>query len=207
MNFRCGLIVAAMGILSSPAHADFDFQNLSMGFGLAKTSYSENSTSLVPTSALQTVTPPASGSVSSVVLDVAYEFYTSSSFSYSVVGFVPVVGSGSQRILQGGLSANWYFQSLSSKGVFIDDSSTMQFKPTWSYYVGLTTAADYLVYSTTTAQKNDVFFNLAAQVGVRHAFTEDWGGKVEASIGRGIGIETSSINMRFVLAATYYFDH
>lgn len=193
---------------TSWVYADFDLQQLGASVGMVNSSYTENPSALDPSEDDPNGERTASsGTISTIALNAQYEFFQNSDYSYFANAVVPIVGSSSDRLFLAGLGANFYLFAPSSKGVFKEQENMMLVIPRWRYYWGVDAAIGYMVYTTKTAVKSDLLFDLGAHVGVNHSFNDQYALKVELGLSRGTGVATTTLNIKGFVGVTYYMGN
>jgi len=172
----------------------FNSTQISAGAGMTMTSYSEG-----------TGETQASGSSSTIGLNVGYEYFPGTGYSFVVGGSIPILGVSETSILMIGGAMNFYFMGLGTSGSFFGEDGAISFNPGMRLFAGPTINVGYLVYQTETAKKSDVLFDVGAHAGVVYNLSQSYGVKAYAAFGRGVGVVTSSINMRFGAEGVYIF--
>lgn len=145
----------------------------------------------------------ASTSASAISFNASYEFSFKQKRSYFVKGTVPMMTSDGSGLFLGGIGFNWYLNDLGSIYVLNMNGNEIRMIPKFRYWWGASTGVGYLVYNTENAKKSDVIFDLAVHAGAGYSFSEKWGMRGEAIVGRGTGVATSTMNIRIFFGAVY----
>jgi hypothetical protein len=199
-------ILILLILFAKNSFSGFDFKSLYFSTGLINTSYAERESALKSDSEDEESTKPASGSTSTIVIDAQYDFYTDNSKTFYGHVAAPLLGSAGSSIFLGGGGVNFYFGSLSSKAEFKDKDIILKVMPLLRYYWGIDANIGYLVYTTETAKKADIMLDLGAHGGGIYTVSDKLGVKAELGISRGTGVATSSMNMKILIGASYFFD-
>lgn len=179
---------------------------LSMGFGIVNMAVNENQSTLTATDP-DVVVPEseaASAAVSATSFSATYEFLQSRKRSFVAQAIVPLMSPDGTGVFQGNIGVNFYLNPLSSKFTVIESGSQLVIKPKLRYFWGASTGIGYLVYTTESAKKSDVFFDLSLHGGGSYTFSNNWGVQGLVSLGRATGSATTSIATKVFLGATYF---
>jgi hypothetical protein len=202
--------ITLLMVLIPMAKAD-DFSNvLSASLGMVSVSLAENSSSLQKDSTTTTTTTEAedtSSSISTLSLDINYEFKNYAQRSYFVKLVLPTVAAAGSGYFVGALGINYYISGLSAPFLFLREGTSLTMLPKLRYFWGAHLGIGYLVYSTNLSKKSDLNFEIGLHAGASYNFSNSWGMKGEASVGKGTGVATSSMVMRFFVGATYFLDN
>lgn len=194
------LTLITLSFLQNSAHAGFDTQQLTISLGMVNASYTENKSSLNSTSSSPAAT--ASGSASVLPVDVLWEFYQSSKYSYYVRATAPLLTTGKDSYFSFNGGVNWYIKSLSSTGDFRDQNDIIQIIPKTRYYWGFGVGTGFLVYSTKTAKKSDLLADLSLHGGMIYSINSTWGIRAETGYARAIGVATTTSIIRAFIGFT-----
>lgn len=183
-----------------------DFSRItSYSIGMVNVNVTENESSLVSTDDSETEeieeTPSA---VSAISFNFNYEFIFEQQRSFFVKATVPMMTTEGAGAYVGGLGFNWYLNDLGTKYSINIGGSEIVMVPKFRYWWGASGSIGYLVYNTESAKKSDVFFDIGIHAGVGYNLGEKWGLRSEATIGKGTGVNTSTMNMSLLVGLTYF---
>jgi hypothetical protein len=149
---------------------------------------------------------PQSLDVNGLSLDLMYEFNVKSNSSYFTRLSIPITISENSFLTNGSMGYNIYFRGLPSSKVMQENSISYKIIPQNSFYLGFGLGFEYLVYSTTLAQKSDISLNIEVQTGLIYRFKNDWIFRPEIQIVRSTGIITDSIAGKVSIGLIYEFE-
>ena len=183
-------------------------QSISASLGMVNVTVTENASSLKAAEgdAATDATGGQSASVSVVSMDLVYEFDNHTRKSYFLKATAPLLAADGSGYYLGGLGMNYYFNSLSSLFTFNNEGTSLTMNPTMRYYWGAAGGIGFVVYSTETAKKSDLIFDLQLHGGGIFNFKRDWGIRGEAAISRGTGVATSTIGIKLFFGINYYLE-
>lgn len=185
------------------SHAEY-IDEISFNMGMINTSFTENPSSVDSSSDINESREAASGSVSQIALDATYSFKNESARSYYARAVVPLLPSGGGGNFFGAVGANFYLGSVSSKYSFKVGNIEMVSVPKLRYYWGTQLGLGYLIYTTETAEKSDVYFEIDLHAGMKYAVMKKYHLNLEAGFGRGTGVATTSMNMKVLVGLSYF---
>jgi hypothetical protein len=184
-------------------------QSLSASLGMVSVNVTENASSLKSTdesSSSSTSSGGQSATASVISMDLVYEFDNYTRKSYFVKATAPLLAADGSGFYLGAVGMNYYFNSLSSLFSFNDEGTSLIMNPTMRYYWGAAGGIGFVVYSTETAKKSDLIFDVQIHGGGIFNFKRDWGLRGEAAISRGTGVATSTIGIKLFLGINYYLE-
>jgi hypothetical protein len=177
---------------------------LSFSIGSISTSFSESQDNLVSTDGTTSSSSSAfSGTASSMPLDLTVEYFANLKRSYFIKLQGPMIASSNDRYFSANFGINFYFSSVGATAKVSDYNFQMKLIPKLRYYAGPILGAGYLVYSTKSAEKNDVLFEIGGVGGVIYSLNSRWGLKGEIGFSRGVGVLVSSTIIKILLGTTY----
>ena len=185
------------------AYADFS-DELTFNMGMLSTSFTENPSAIEADSDINDAEEAASGSVSQIALDATYSFKNYKTRSYYARAVVPLLPSGGGGNFFGAVGVNFFLSSVSSKYSFKMGNTEMVSTPKLRYYWGTQLGVGYLIYTTETAEKSDVYFELDLHAGLKYAILKKYNLSLEAGIGRATGVATTSMNMKILVGMSYF---
>ncbi len=183
--------------------ANFE-DELTFHIGMISSSFSENPSAVESDSDINESEAAASGSVSQIALDATYSFKNYQTRSYYARAVVPLLPSGGGGNFFGAVGANFFLSSVSSKYSYKIGNIDMVSVPKIRYYWGTQLGVGYLIYTTETAEKSDVFFELDLHAGLKYAVLKKYNLSVEAGFGRGTGVATTTMNMKILFGLSYF---
>jgi hypothetical protein len=184
-----------------------EFSNeVSFATGMISSSFSENPSSFESTSTLNEADQPAAGGVSQIALDATYSFWHQKQRSFYTRAIVPILPSGGGGYFFGAIGANYFIKSTSSMYTYKINNVEVYSVPELRYYWGIQLGVGYLIYTTETAEKSDIFFELELHGGLRYSFNRKYGLIAEVGIGRGTGVATTTMNMKITFGLNYYIN-
>ncbi len=177
---------------------------ISFSIGSISSSFSENPDKLQSTDGTQSSAVSAySGTSSSIPLDICYEYFPNLKRSYFARASGPIFASTSDRYFSGTFGLNFYFVEVGAQTKVSDFNFEMKITPKIRYYAGPSIGIGYLVYSTKSATKNDMMFEVGGQAGLIYTLNEKWSLHGELGAARAIGVLVSSTVIKILLGTTY----
>jgi hypothetical protein len=191
-------------ILSFPLQASFENTQINMGVGMSSITFAESASSLKrqdnATQATQ-ASQAQSGNTSIIPINIEFERFTDSRWSWVFKTSAPILPSATGNYIFGGVGKNWYFKSISNQGVFQGENNQLFIIPKWRFHIGGGLGAGYLVYLTETAKKTDIIAEIFFNGGATYSFNQKWSMRGEATIARGVGVNTSTTGMKIFVGA------
>lgn len=178
-------------------------KSLNSSLGLVNVSINESESTLESDDP-DAIAEAQTTSASVTAFELNYEFLVQEKRSYFAKAIVPITTTGGSGVFLGGIGANFYLNPLASAYSYEENGSSITIRPKFRYYWGGSVGVGNLIYSTDTAKKSDVFFDLSLHGGGIYNFSNDWGARAEASFGRGTGAATSSTAIKIFFGASYY---
>jgi hypothetical protein len=201
-------LIVLFSFLIGDAYANFA-QSINTSLGMTSYTLAENPSNIKATD--DTVTDveesPSSAAVSATSFEFNWEFKNYADKSYFVKAIVPLVAGATGSVFLGGFGGNFFFNSLSSVFFYSENGNKMTMVPKFRSYWGFGTGIGYVVYSTESAKKADVFFDLGLHLGASYSMSEKWGLRAEAGFARGTGIETTSTGIKIFFGTTYFLGN
>lgn len=177
---------------------------LSFAIGSISANFSENPDKLVATGSTTAATTVAyAGTASAMPISMSYEYFPNLSRAYfgKIVG--PLMASTPDRYFSATGGINFYFGKIASTAVVSDLNFQMKLIPKLRYYAGPSIGVGYLVYTTKSAIKNDLLFELGGQGGVIYTLNPKWALRAELGAARGIGALVSATAIKILLGTSY----
>lgn len=177
---------------------------MSFSMGMVNNAYSQNA------SAFQEDEELSSGSVAVISLDFNYEFFKNRRTSH----LFKMTGSGlageSGKYYGIGYGQRYYFNSEGTRGVFKNDNVTVRTAPKFRTYLGWNVTGYNLVYEVSeesgTDLRSDLGVELGGHAGLLYGISPLKSYKVELSVARGTGVETSSFGVQIFFGASYFIN-
>jgi hypothetical protein len=207
MKFLLLISVLALIISNNIASASQSFSpTFSMALGIVNLAVTENESSLQSTDPDVDVPifEAASSAVSATSITAIFEFAQTSKRSLTLQGIVPLMSPDGTGVFQGGIGVNFYINSLSSRFTVLESGSQLIIRPRLRFFWGGSTNLGYLVYTTESAKKSDIFFDLSLHGGGSYTFSNNWAVQGMLAFGRSTGSATTSMATKFFLGATYF---
>jgi len=174
---------------------------------MVNSTFTENPSAIESTSTLNTDTEElGAGTVSQITLDATYRFWHEVSRSFYTRATVPLLPSGGGGYFFGALGSNFFIKSSSSKYSYKVGNIEVVSIPEMRYYWGIQLGIAYLIYTTETAEKSDIFFELELHGGLIYNINDTYGITAELGMGRGTGVATSTMNMKALVGLSYFLD-
>lgn len=178
---------------------------IGFGLGMAMASYAEQESSLQG----ENIEEPASGSASQISGSLYWKFFHRDSYDLYLTSVFPLLGSADTSLVSGGLGAEWYFSRENHRLKENSEGFKLSVDPKLRYYLIGEANIVYLSYLTETSKKNDINFELGAGGGLSYSLgggLKDWGLRASAVVGRGVGVITSTFNIKFFASVIYFLD-
>lgn len=202
------LTVLISFLIAAPSFANGTYSNvLTYNFGMATVSVAENESSITQTDdSVQVDEEESAGgsAVSAMSFQLTYEFLHDGRMSYFAKATAPLMSGAGTGVFAGHFGFNKYLNDLGSKYTYDLNGSKVVIVPTFRYYWGAAGGIGYLIYSTESATKSDVFFDLSFHGGGSFALGDNWGLKGELAVGRTTGVATTGIKIEFFFGATFF---
>ena len=180
---------------------------LTTNFGMANVSVTENESSITQTDDSVQIDETESGSssaVSAISFQLTYEFLHDGTMGYFAKAMAPLMSSAGTGVFAGSFGFNKYFNDLGTKYTYELNGNKVTLVPAMRYYWGASGGLGYLVYSTESATKSDVFFDLSFHGGFSFSMGDNWGLKGELAAARTTGVATTGIKIEVFFGAMYY---
>lgn len=174
----------------------------SFSLGIASVSYAE-AESDIQTENKKT---PISGSAMVIGAMVDYTIPLKINQALAIKGTIPLMSS-TGRIFSIGSAYQYYFggKAVSDIEVRNIDGSYIKFSPGFRYYAGATADVSYLYYTSETAKKTDVLFQLGPTGGILYRWKDNIDIKAEADFQIGFGSIVTTTTMKIIGGLTYKF--
>lgn len=190
-------------------HAESMFYNsFSVNVGMINHSVTETESNLTKTDNVETTTTDetkeAAKAVSAISLNGSYEFLPTQNRTFFVAGSAPLMSTGGTGIYAFGGGVNWYLSELSTKYSYESRGSTIVITPEFKYYWGLNSGVGYLVYTTESSKKSDLFFDIGLHGGGGYALSQKRSLKFEAGVGRTTGVATNGFKINVFFGVIQY---
>lgn len=178
---------------------------ITAGIGMVNVSFAESQSSIAAEENTGVGVTAESGSISVLTMTVNYEYPQTINRTFFSRLNVPLVGSGDSTYLSAGVGMNYFFNQINTDIVSLDKGTKMEIIPKFRYYVGGQANTAYYVYTTTTKKKSDILIELGGQAGILYNIGHKYGLQVEGFFGRGTGVNTTTSNLKFLVAMIYKF--
>jgi len=177
---------------------------INFSIGSVSAAFKENPSNLKTTDGTTTtLSAPYSGAITSIPLEIGYEYFSNLKRSYQVKASGPLMGSSPGRYFNLVGAYNFYFTQLGSQATVSDFNFELKFKPKMRYYAGPVLGAGYLVYDTKSATKTDVLFELGGQGGLLYSIGPVWSLKAELGFSRAVGVLVNATVIKILLGMSY----
>ena len=201
---RLGLYILVSSIYSTLALSKFD-NAFNYSLGLVNSSITETDSSITSTDTVSATDDELSSSELSVISQgFGYEYAYNNEFTGVVKAIVPLVTADGTGVFAASVGVNWYLNGMSSRYVLKLNNNEIKMVPKLRYYVGGGVGLGYLAFTTESAKKTDVSFELMGHAGGSYAIDDDWTALGQFVIGKGTGVTTSSINIAILFGIGYY---
>lgn len=201
MKLVCLIVafIAQVSFADSKIPGQFSFS-----IGSISANYAENPDKLTATDGTTAAaTVPYSGTASAMPFALTYEYFPNLTRAYSLKIIGPFMATSKDKYYSGTFGLNFYFGKVATMAVVSDTNFEMKLIPKLRYYAGPSIGMGYLVYSTKSAIKNDILFEIGGQGGVIYTLGPAWSLKGELGAARGIGALVSSTIIKILLGASY----
>ena len=178
-----------------------EIDEIGIGFGMSSITFTESETSLEG----DNISEPASGAVSVMILSLYYKFIHGEKYSFFATGYFPIISSGDNSSFGVGFGGEYYFTKENNIVVEKTNSLSLSIDPTIRYYLTFGTNLVYLSYITESKKKNDLNAELNFGGGLTYSFSPKYGVKADVSVGRGVGVLTSTFGVRVFASILYYW--
>lgn len=180
---------------------------LTTNFGMANVSVTENESNITQTDdsvQVEESTSASSSAVSAISFQLTYEFLHDGTMGYFAKAMAPLMSSAGTGVFAGSFGFNKYLNDLGTKYTYELNGNKVTLVPAMRYYWGASGGLGYLVYSTESATKSDVFFDLSFHGGFSFSMGDNWGLKGELAAARTTGVATTGIKIEVFFGAMYY---
>lgn len=177
-------------------------EEIAAGAGMANISFQENEAEITG----ENVQEVSAGDISVITANFYWRFLPKDNYSYYTSAYFPLMSSGGTGAFGVGAGIEYYFSDENNlirekKGGF-----KISIDPVLRYYLAGEIGLSYFGYTTESAQKNDLNALLSLGGGAVYSFNRKYGLKFDAMMGRGVGVITSTMVMRFFASLVYYWD-
>lgn len=150
-------------------------------------------------------TGPGAGAASVMSLEMGYHRPWSEKKEIFGKFILPFQSAAGNALVYGGGGMNYFFsgQGAYLKGDFSEAS--VRIAPKLRYYAGGQLGLGYLIYTTQTAKKTDILFDLGAHGGMLYHWKDRWSWRAEVGMGRGVGTNVSASMMRMFFGTAFSF--
>jgi hypothetical protein len=173
------------------------------GTGLTMISYAEQESGLSG----ENVSEAASGSFSSISSNLYYKFFHRDTYTLYLTSAFPLTASAGNTFFSGGIGVEYYFTNENNKVTEKSGDFSLSIDPKLRYFAIGEFNILYMAYVTETSQKNDVNAEIALGGGAIYNLGGDWdkfGIRGSGVVGRGVGVLTTSMNIRVFISAIYF---
>lgn len=180
-----------------------ELDEIGLFLGMSMSTYAEEQSSLKG----DALEEPASGGSSSIASELYYKFFHRPTYSLYAHTFFPLLSSGDSSIFSGGMGLEYYFTNVNSRISEEKDFLNIYISPKITYFALAELNALSLTYTTPTSKKIDVGGEIALGGGLSYSLGQRFGGtslRASALAGRGVGVVTSTINIRFFMGLVYF---
>lgn len=190
--------------LSFSAHAlTKELDEMGLFFGMSMSSFQEAQSSIQSEDTEQ----PASGSSSTIATELYYKFYHQPKYSIYSHAFFPLLESGDSSVFSGGMGVEYYFSKVNSRIAEEKDFLSIYIQPKLTYFALAELNLLSISYVTLTSKKVDINGEIAFGGGATYSLGNMLGGsalRASALFGRGVGVVTSTINIRFFAGLVFF---
>jgi hypothetical protein len=148
----------------------------------------------------------SSGTVSNISLDVNYEHFTTDSASHAVKVQASGFAGETTKYYSIGYNHRYYFGSVGTIKQTSDELLKIYAAPIFRYYAGFLINAVSIVYETNTEVRSDLLLEAGANAGVLYNTSRNNAYKLEVSLLRGTGVETSGTGIQFFFGTSFFVD-
>lgn len=195
-------------VLCFDAYAESIFyDSFSVNVGMINQSITETESNIAKTDEVETTTTEtkeAAKGVSAISINGNYEFLPTQDRTFFVSGSAPLMSTGGTGVYTFGGGVNWYLSELSTKYSYESRGSIIVITPEFKYYWGLSAGAGYLVYTTESSKKSDLFFDIGAHGGGAYALSQKRSLKLEAGFARATGVATNGFKINIFFGVIQY---
>ena len=154
----------------------------------------------------ENVQEASSGDISVITANFYWRFLPKDKYSYYASGFFPLMSSAGTGAFGAGLGIEYYFSDENNLIREEKNGLKISIDPVLRYYMTGEVGLVYFGYTTESAQKNDLNAMLSLGGGAVYSINKQYGVKFDAMMGRGVGVITSTMAMRFFASLVYYWD-
>jgi hypothetical protein len=169
---------------------------------MASVSYTEQEGSITG----ENVKEPASGSLSIITSNLYWKFLPKNNWSNFVEVYFPLIPGGGSTFLGASFGTEYFFSE--DNAVIREKTADFEIEvnPKFRYYATGAISAFYFSYETESSQKNDINVSLNLGGGAIYSLSKDYGIKADLSVGRGVGVITSTFAVKAFASFIYYWD-
>jgi hypothetical protein len=194
------LLIFCLSSVNVLASEDKFYDELVTSVGMTMVSYAEDAKVIQG----DNVQEAASGSVSGISASIQYKMASSFKKSYYLTTVFPLLPSATGTYLSFGGGMEYYFNDIGSKTGLTNSGTTIQFTPKFRYFAGFEVGGGYLVYTTESAKKTDLLFEIGGLGGIAYSMSNKWAIKTTLNVMKGTGAVTSTMAIRFMIGGTFY---
>jgi hypothetical protein len=174
-----------------------------ISIGMANISYTETQSGL----AGENIKQPASGSTSNMSLLAFYKFLPGLKRSAYLYSTLPAMSSGQSTYFSVGAGMEFYFNEIGSRMSMSNSGTTIRVTPRLRYFWGFEGGVGYISYLTLTEKRTDFLMDLGLMGGGTYPINDKWALRMQLTIARGTGINTTAMEMKAFLGGTFYLDN
>jgi hypothetical protein len=174
-----------------------------ISIGMANISYTETQSGL----AGENIKQPASGSTSNMSLLAFYKFLPGLKRSAYLYSTLPGMSSGQSTYFSVGAGMEFYFNEIGSRMSMSNSGTTIRVTPRLRYFWGFEGGVGYISYLTLTEKRTDFLMDLGLMGGGTYPINDKWALRMQLTIARGTGINTTAMEMKAFLGGTFYLDN
>ena len=199
------LFIISILVFSYTAQSDSgEFQKeFGISVGMANISFTEAQSGL----AGENIKQPASGSTSNISLQAFYKFLPGLKRSAYLYSTVPAMSSGQSSYFSAGAGLEFYFNEIGSRMQMSNNGTTIKVTPRLRYFWGFEAGVGYFTYLTLTEKKTDFLMDLGVMGGGTYPINDKWSLRMQLTIARGTGINTTAMEMKAFLGGIFYLDN
>lgn len=169
--------------------------------GMANIGFTENQSTLTGPN----ISEAASGSISSINASIHYRFPTNARYAWFIQSSIPLLTNSIGTYFSGGGGIEYSWGQSLARSVLKDSTTSLVISPITRYFFAAELNMAYMAYTTETAKKSDSLLEIGAFAGVSRKL-----GKIhlrlQAGGARGVGVSTSTIGIKAMLGATFFYD-
>lgn len=172
--------------------------------GIAMVSFAEQESSLDG----DNISDPASGSFSSISSSIYYKFFQKDKFDVYLSGAFPLVSDGN-TFFSAGVGGEYFLTKENHRVTEAREGFKISISPTLRYFLIGEVNLIYLSYLTDSSKKSDINIEFAGGGGATYAFGGSWDGwgiRASGVLGRGLGVISSTFNVRLFGSVVYFLD-